>query len=577
MEGEIQRPEETQHEDIVEGYRRRGRWILPSLLVLAIVGVAIPFNLRPAYRWLKEQRGEVLASEAREAMEAGNFERAMSRIRTAVPLAPKSLAVARITAEMCDLYGVPESLGFWQTVVSSPKATQRDRQRFVAAALNFGREDLAQAELAALVKADESDIENIHLSIRFLRQRGDVEGAIIAARRGIDLHPTNNAPKLALASLLASHPSPVYRDEGRERLRKLAGINGPVRLEALQILAQDLTISRAEKEKIAEALTGLSQVRIDALLTSLSLRLELAPQSRPVVLAEASGLVVSRTNSQEVVLALRWLYEHGASSNLLESLPLERARTNSSWTFWYLSALGAVGRWSELEPLLEDKTLLLPLHRRFGLLAAAADSQGNREVARNHLDSAIGAAHGQPEEQQRLARLAEQMGAWDMAMRGWVELLDFPPLARGAAQQVLRLSEKGDRPELVILAARRLLSLAPDDLVALNELAYTLLIEGRRDVVVEKQLLKAASSPRVQPGLWVTVALLHLQDNRLSEALDALENHGLKWDPAPTRWRLIYAASLAANQQRESAKKMASTIHMEALKQAEQRLAARWL
>jgi tetratricopeptide (TPR) repeat protein len=577
MDSDSHSPEDAQHDDVVAAYSRRGRWILPAFLLFAILAVAIPFNIRPAYRWLKERRGEVLAREARTAMEEGNLERAMTRIQTAVPLAPKSMSVARITAEMCDLYGVPEALGFWQQVVVHPEATRRDRQRFVAAALNFGREDLAQPELAMLVKDDEADIENIHLSIRFLRQRGDVEGAIIVARRGIDLHPTNTAPKLALASLLAGHPSPGYQGEGRKRLRELAELDGPVRLEALQILAQDRSLSRAEKEAIAAKLSNVSQGRVDAVLAALSLRLELAPPTRPAVIGAAAAMVSSRTNVSEILLVLRWLHEHEGHEALLAAMPLSRARTNGGWLFWHLSSLGAAGRWNELGPLLEDKTLPLTVHRRFGLLAAAAHAQGNLEAARNHLDSAIGAASGQPEEQQRLARLAEQMGDWDMAMRGWVELLDLPPLARGAAQQVLRLSQKGDRSEFVILAARRLLSLVPDDVVALNELAYTLLIEGRRDSAVEKQLLKAAAAPGAQPGLQVTVALLHLQDNRISDALDVLEGHGLQLDPAPPRWRLIYAAALAANQQRERAKKIASTLDVEAMKKAEQRFATRWL
>jgi tetratricopeptide (TPR) repeat protein len=577
MDAERPSPEDSQHQEVIEAYQRQGRWILPGFLALVIlIGLGVIY-FRPAYRWMKERRGDALAAEARAAMEAGEYERAMTRIRTAVQFAPKRLTVARITAEMCDLYGLPEALGYWQTVVADPSATRLDRQRFVTSALNLGREDLAQKELAELVKEDEADLENIRLSIRFLRQRGDVEAAIVVARRGTILHPTNSAPKLALASLMAGHPLPSYRDEGRGLLRELARSESPVQIEALKTLAVDKSLTREEKASIADQLERLKNPPVDSMLSLLTLRLELAPASRGALVTRTTELAVQRTNSAEVALCLKWLYENGASDRLLEAMPLTRARKDQGWIFWHCTALGGVGRWDDLVLLLEDKELPLMQYRRFGLLASAAHAQGNSEAARNHLDSAIGYARGLPEELQRLAKLSEQMGDHNMAMRAWVELLELPSLAKAAALQVLRLSQMGDRPDLVILATRRLLSLNPNDLLALNELAYTLFLEGRRDPEIEKQFLEAAQQPDSQPGLRITLALFYLQDNRASEALDVLEGQGLNLERAPSRWRMVHALVLAANQQREAAKRIFAGLNTDRLKTAEKNLVSRWL
>jgi tetratricopeptide (TPR) repeat protein len=462
-------------------------------------------------------------------------------------------------------------------VVANPKATRLDRQRFVSSALNLGREDLAQKELAELVKADEADLENLRLSIRFLRQRGDVEAAIVVARRGTILHPTNSAPKLALASLMMGHPLPSYRDEGRGLLRELSRSENPVQIEALKTLALDRSLAREEKASVADQLERLKNPPVDAVLSLLTLRLELLPESRGALVTRTAELATQRTNSAEVALCLKWLYENGASEKLLEAMPLARARKDQGWIFWHCTALGGVGRWDELVALLEDKELPLVQYRRFGLLASAAHAQGNTEAARNHLDSAIGYARGLPEELQRLAKLSEQMGDHNMAMRAWVELLELPSLAKAAALQVLRLSQLGDRPDLVILATRRLLSLNPNDLMALNELAYTLFLEGRRDPEVEKRFLEATLQPDCPPGLKITLALFYLQDNRTSEALDVLEGQGLNLDLAPARWRMIHALVLAANQQREAAKKIYAGLDTDRLKAAERNLANRWL
>lgn len=568
--------DDLQHQEIIEAYQKQGRWILPTFL-LVVVAVAVgALYARPAYRWLKERRGEVLAREATTAMRAGDLETAMLRIRTAVQIAPKSIDVARVTAEVCDLYGVPEALGYWQTVVADPTANDRDRQRFVAAALRAGRDDLAEPELGRLYLKDERDLETIRLGILLLRQRGELDSAIFAARRGVELHPTNPAPRLALASLLVDHSSTTFRSEGRQRLWELATNPGPSQVEALVNLSHDRTLVPEEKSRIAALLSGVQELSVESHLELLNLRIEIDPGSRSRWADEVADRVARGTNVAEITLQLAWLHQHQSSESLLKVMPLERARPQPNWLFWHLSALGTVGKWDTLTQLLDDPTLTLAPHRKFGLLAAAAHAQGNLEASRNHLDSAMGAAHGQFEELRRLARLAEEMGDHDMAMRGWSELLELPSLARFAAQQILRLSQKGDRSDFVVLAARRLLNLSPDDLLALNELAYVLLLEGRRDAAVERQLSEAIQRPDSPPGLRVTYALLLLQDNRAAEALDQLEAHGLDWEKAPARWRFIHAVVLAANQQRESAKRILGGIDQARLKAAERNLASNW-
>ena len=568
--------DDLQHQEVVESYQRQGRWILPTFLAVALAVALAAIYSRPAYRWLKERRGEVLAREATEAMRSGNLETALLRIRTAVQIAPKSIEVARVTAEVCDLYGASEALGYWQTVITDAAATDGDRQKYVAAALRLGRGDLAQPELAKLLLKDERNLENLRLGILYLRQRGELDAAILAARRGVDLHPANVAPRLALASLLFEHPVATFRSEGRSLLWELATNGGSAQIEALVDLSQDRTLGQGDKERIVDLLGKIPALPFEPYLRLLNLRTELDPTSRPRWVGEIADRVARGTNSLEISSALAWLNQNQASDSLLKVMPLARARKDPVWLFWHLSALGAVGNWDELVRLLDDATLTVAPQRKFGLLAAASHAQGNPEAARNHLDSAIGAARGQVDEIRRLARLSEEIGDHDMAMRAWSELLDLPSLARGAAQQILRLSQSGDRSDLVVLAGRRLLNLSPDDLLALNELGYVLFLEGRRDPAVEQHLIAAVQRPDSPHGLRITYALLLLQDNRAADALDQLEAHGLDWEKAPARWRFIHAVVLAANQQRESAKRILGGIDQARLKTAERNLASKW-
>jgi hypothetical protein len=554
-------------------FEDRSRWLGPGLLAALVVVVVLALSIVPAYRWLKLQRGLRLATQAREALKAGNLPESLRLVRVAVGLAPKDPEISRVTAEICDTFGVPESLTYWGTVLASDTATLRDRQRYVTAALDHGRLDLARGELAGLVKTNETDLENLRLSIRLLEQRGDPVGAILAARRTTELHPTNDLPKLALATLLNGRPEPEARAEGRGQLWLLASRNGPARLDAIQILARDPTLGADDKMLLLAHLSGFGSDNVPARLSALRLRLELDPGSQAEILTDAARLASSSASSNSVNAALEWLTNLGAHEKLLQTMPMDRARNDPAWTFWHLSSLGALNRWQELRPLLDDPKLPLATYRRRGLQAAMDRAQGDTNAARVNLDNAISEARTLPDELQRLGVLSERLGEPEVAMRAWSGLLDFPPLARRAALQVLRLSDRGDNPEMVVLAAKRLLSFDPKDVLALNELAHTLFIDGRRDAAIERQLEAETSAAGAQPGLVVTLALLRLQTNRGAEALDLLEGRGIDWKNAPPRWRLIYAAALAANQQREGAKRIWAGIDPGRLKSAEREFA----
>jgi hypothetical protein len=55
-------------------------------------------------------------------------------------------------------------------------------------------------------------------------------------------------------------------------------------------------------------------------------------------------------------------------------------------------------------------------------------------------------------------------------------------------------------------------------------------------------------------------------------ALTVMESGGVEWDKAEPRWQAVYAAVLAANQQRSAARRMAAGIDQSRLKLLERAL-----
>jgi tetratricopeptide (TPR) repeat protein len=211
------------------------------------------------------------------------------------------------------------------------------------------------------------------------------------------------------------------------------------------------------------------------------------------------------------------------------------------------------------------------------MLASMESAQGDTNACRTDLKNAISASNDRPEDLVPVAQLAFELGAADLAMDAYVRTLSFTPFARTAAKRIITLGQLADNSDALIKACERILSFDPDDLEALNELAYTLFVQKRRDAKVEAMLVNAAGKTNAPAGLLVTEALLKLCSGAPSEALDLLEKRPIDWAKAPNRWKMVYAAALGANKQNEAARRIARELRADQLRAAERSWVESWL
>ena len=577
MPSKTPKPFDEGSEPPSDQYRDRGRWIFPSLAALLIAGTVAFFWIPKTYHSAKIARGLALAEQARIAMATNDWETAGPRLKAALDLAPKDVGILRLVAQLCDQYQMAEAITYWTFVINSSEATRADRQKYVASTLSHQRLDLAQPVMEKLAQEDEDDMETLRLSIGFLQQKGQSDAAIFIARRAFDRHPTNEAPQLALGSLLVQSPTPEKAAEGRLLLWSLVAHTGPFQKDAVQILARDQGLSRVERATLLSYVEKIATPALEDRLAVYSLRILVDDSVRPSLVRDAFNRGLPPASVVDATRVLLWLVEQQAFNEVLELMPWRRARQNQLWTFWHLSALGSLQRWEELKPRLNDKTLELDPVRRYGMIATMDFALGDTNGCRNDLESAISASGERPEQLVPLARQATSLGAPDLAIEAYARTLSFTPFARSAAHQIIILSQFAELPDPLIAACRRLRSFEPDNQTAFNELAYTMFIFKRRDPGLEAELEKEVAAPGAPGGYIISYALLKLLRGDAAGALDLLEGRALDWSTAPTRWKVAYAAALGANKQNEAARRIASTIDQGSLRRSERVWIESWL
>ena len=558
-------------------YRDRGRWIFPTLAALLIVGVVAFFWVPKSYHSAKIARGLALAEQARAAMATNDWETAGPRLKAALELAPKDVGILRLVAQLCDQYQMAEAITYWTFVINSSEVTHKDRQKYVASTLAHQRLDLAQPVMEKLAQEDEDDMETLRLSIAFLQEKGQPDAAIFVARRAFDRHPTNEAPQLALGSLLVQNSVPERAAEGRLLLWSLVAHTGPFQKDAVQILAKDPGLSRGERTTLLSYVEKIVTPALEDRLAVYSLRIQVDEALRPSLIRDAVNRGLPPASVVDTTRVLLWLVEQQAFAEVLELMPWRRARQNQLWTFWHLSALGSLQRWEELKPRLNDKTVELDPVRRYGMIATMDFALGDTNGCRNDLESAISASGERPEQLVPLARQATSLGEPDLAIEAYARTLSFTPFARSAAHQIIVLSQFAELPDPLIAACRRLRSFEPDNQTAFNELVYTTFIFKRRDPSLEAELEKAVSAPGAPGGYIISYALLHLLRGEATEALDLLEGRSIDWGTAPTRWKVAYAAALGANKQNEAARRIVKTMDPSTLRKSERVWIQSWL
>ncbi len=550
-----------------ERAQRRRIVFWSAILLLFLLGLVFG---KPSYHWLKARRANQLATEAEALVHDGKLNDAASKYRAALQLDPLGYRPLAGAARLATRGSRPEAIDLWQEVMRLPECTAADRQEYVGLLLQRGSVRTAEKILQELLRTS-PDARTLNLATQFYSKDGDETKALEFARLAVTRAPNDDAPRFQLAELLAKSTEARQRDEAKSTLWSLADKPGRWQKSAIEALARAPELSPNEQKKVLATLEALPDRDVVTDLLGAELRLKLQPENAEQIYRDAIAKWSVGAVANVAELA-RWLNLHKQSARVLELVPEERAVASEPLLLSRLDALANLERWPEIDALLERPDLALDPAVVESFRARNAMGRASPFDADLHWDRAITLAGNDPFKLKFVASFAEQSHSGMAAAKAYDQLGRFPEYAAAAQRGKQRLLEENGDAGAARNVAERLSTLAPDDVNAQAQLIYLNLLlsvdlEGN---LAKAKTLVAKYPTRLSFRVMAALGFLRAQDN--AAALAQFKGPPIEWSRTPPIWRAVYAATLAANEQRDAAREIVEKIPLEKLNKEEREL-----
>lgn len=538
-----------------------------SLVVVALLAGGF-FGGRPLYRVFTGWRAKRLAAQAEELMAENQGKRAFEKAQAAFLLRRTEPAAIRAMAKSLTAATNAAALQFWQQLIITGQATEAERRTVVELAIRTGSFGPAAEELRKLLAAAPNQPANLWLASQLFAALGDYSQTVTYATRAQLYDPTNKQYQVFLSSLLFDSPDAGKRSAARESLWNLDRDNSQIGLEALGFLARQKDLSPEQRRELItllkqHPLSGFSQQ-----LLMLDQQVRLEPERRAEILDRAVAQYKNsgfETLSQFAV----WLNQHEEFQRTLNALPLEAALKRKELFIPHMDALASLGRWEELDKILDTKQSPLEPVYFETFRARSAMKLNNAPSAALHWNRALRSAERNPEQLTWLAIYAKKCGEFDQAKKALRSLIACTEDVRPGYRALEELTAKsGTTAELRDLVGE-MLNRWPKDPALRNDFAYlNLLLAAKLPESRQTAEELVGQFPDSLPyRTTLALALYRLKD--YAAALRVYEGRPYDWRQALPGNRAVYAAVLAANGKDHEAREHAHGIPPERLREEE--------
>ncbi|MFN0068044.1 MAG: hypothetical protein ACKVYV_10455 [Limisphaerales bacterium] len=554
---------------------RRGRnpgrsWLLWTgvlLLGLLVVGA---LTARPAYRRVKVWRAATMTVKADEMLRQGRLDEAFLGYRSALELNAANLDATRGMARVLTTFEVPGALAYWRPVISSPGATDEDRDQYISLALRLKRFDLANEEIARLLQqSPPTDPALIHAMELFYLQADYRRASMFAEalwRR--NTNDNRHALRLALAQLRL--PNPTNKAFAVNLILGLTNLALPDRGYALSMLRQAPELPRQETLALLDSIRrGPTNFLADRLLSAdIAIRLE--PDRRQAIIEETLAAVPNPSLDDKGEIAV-WLLVHGQPQRILQLITPADAQANGELLRKRLIALSADQRWEDIQKELANPGKMDPMAVDI-FRAVTAQKLNQATLAAEHWRRASEKAGAGPDSLRRFASIALELKAYDQALPA-VQALQKSPLDRlRTFRQLVEIYEAAGNPEGVRSVMRDWAADVPDDPTPRTAYVY---LSGllRKDVPEAEEQGRALVEKfpdRVAPR--AALALVLLRRDNPAAALEQFARIRPDLDLVLPGWRAVYAAVLEANGQTDKARSILKPVKPAMLRPEERAL-----
>lgn len=550
--------------------RIKGRIALAvvGLLILTVLGGAS----LPAYRALKAWRAERLMNQADQDLKKGSLIEAYQAAKSAHGLNPQNLRSLRMLADMYEGSGSAESLVYRRSVAESDKSTVDDQVAYLRVAIQSGRLDLADEFLHRIGIAGRANPKIAEIAASLLRLRGEPEKAAALEKDTAEKAPEGQQGEanLVLAKGQIEASDPAVRATGRATLLKISAKNDATGMSARRLLLATAERTENETQKLIQIIELDPRASTADRLTAKSLQLEIHPDWRAATLEEAKKTWSGGLEEDQLALA-EFLSRHNDPEGVLALPPVRQGRG----LLLRLDALAKLKKWAAIrDELNQASDAKEPLDPFLADVFQARVAQELREIpmAEAQWKKAKAKASGDPRKLDFLANFAERSGNIPLAREVYRDMTRYPATAVPGYFGLIRIAEKNSATSELRDIMGELVRQLPKDPAPKNDFAYlNLLMNDRLDDSLQAGIELSNTFPD-RAAYRTTVALAYLRKKQAKEALGAYEGLEINWSTALPGWQAVRAATLAANEQNDAARKLAEEINWDRLKPEERDL-----
>jgi thioredoxin-like negative regulator of GroEL len=485
---------------------RRRRFIVAAIVVLVILVAGI-FGGRPSRNAVKAWQARRHANKAFAYIDKENWTDARKEATAAYQLRPTEPQSVRAVARLLSRMRQPDALEFWQQLEKIAPLTREDRQDEAAVAITAGETTRAETAVHALLESKDVDPASWLLAAQLSIQKGVADEAMAALRKVFSDPRTTEQQQLQAALLelsLASGTDPADERlaDAWSRIEKISEGQSAVALPALALLARrTLSVQRPEvtsqksedkdqrseklitdnrepitsERELAQRLASHPLARAPQKLLSLDLLEHATPSRHDELIAQ--GIAQWKDGDADDLLALaKWLNGKNEFQKTLDTIPLEKTLLSGDLFLQYLDALGGLGRWSEIEQLLDSERYPLDPVVQKMYLARCNAQLGEKTAADNNWQRALELAGGDVGKLISLAEYAEKNGIVDVAQSAFSAAATEAPKLRPAQQGRLRIAQRSGDTKNIHAILAEMLKIWPNDAAVQNDEAYTRLL-----------------------------------------------------------------------------------------------------
>jgi hypothetical protein len=578
----------------------RGWGLVGTILCLVLLyGV---FRGRHDYRMFKSFLSHKEVTKAMKLAAEGDSEGAIVLLEKAGARTPNDAAVLRALADFNESRQDPMTLYALRKLVNNGDSTQEDRERLCRLAFDWGHAELADTETLrdwALSDTASLELRPLELSARWMASRGQGAEAESRLRKALQMANDDAATpaiEVVLTRLLLNSPpaqagkAEVIQECVALLLNALELTAPPVPIhgEAAKLLsamalkpewAEHITeaaIDRSRKALVAQAAALKNPVQaMDFRLQERGLQIKFRPSQKSEIVEEIVKQV-SASSEQERAVATRWLIANDFPLRALEICDtIDHQLTDREWFTLRLDALHALKRYEEVKQLLSAPQQPLPSIVRAQFILTEEKSlqapEEQVEAARNAVRGTL--ARAEFKDVLTAAGVMERTGEVVLAQELYDSLQNHSQAGLPARLGTVRcLSVQLERTPELIEALNSLLVLWPRSDEARSDLAYLRLLDKTHRQEDVSAVIGLANRNQWYLAYRIPAALALLRINDSAQALKVLDSTNVPWEQTRAGWRAVYAATLAANQRMDDARRWGEQLSLKLLRPGERRL-----